>query len=394
MDRSRAREHRRRGGVLLLGFCFLFFMGLEAQETARQKALALEQQGQTAQAEQVWKGIAEGKPAGTVQGRTQMAEADAHLGLLEARQEHYPQAEVYYRKALALNPAFPGLRMNLGLALFKDNKFKEATVPFAAELRAHPGDTRLIILLGMSHYGMGDYFVAIPYLKQAAAKDAQNLPLRLALAHSCLWSKQYDCVMETYKQILALNAESAEADILAGEALDEKGDSAGAIEQFRAAVTANPKEPNVHFGLGYLLWKQSQFDEAAQQFEAELVNDPGSRDARIYLGDSFVELNDYAHARPELEKALTVDPTSALVHRDLGVVYADAGNNDGAILEFQKAMELDPKDVNTHWRLAKLYQKMGRRDEAKAEFAKASSMTKQSSDALYQKIDGARSAQP
>ena len=57
--------------------------------------------------------------------------------------------------------------------------------------------------------------------------------MRLTLAHSCLWSKQYDCVMEVYKEILALNAESAEADMLAGEALDEKGDDAGAIEQFR-----------------------------------------------------------------------------------------------------------------------------------------------------------------
>jgi Flp pilus assembly protein TadD len=47
--------------------------------------------------------------------------------------------------------------------------------------------------------------------------------------------------MAVYKEILALNADSAEADMLAGEALDEKGDDAGAIEQFRAAAKADPK---------------------------------------------------------------------------------------------------------------------------------------------------------
>src|SRR5581483_11814347 len=74
----------------------------------------------------------------------------------------------------------------------------------------------------MAHYGMGDYLVAIPYLKQAAKMDPQSLPLRLTLAHSCLWSKQYQCVMDVYKEILALNAESAEADMLAGEASTPK----------------------------------------------------------------------------------------------------------------------------------------------------------------------------
>jgi Flp pilus assembly protein TadD len=41
--------------------------------------------------------------------------------------------------------------------------------------------------------------------------------------------------------------------MLAGEAQDEMKNHGGAIEQFRAAVKADPKEPDVHFGLGYLL---------------------------------------------------------------------------------------------------------------------------------------------
>ncbi len=89
----------------------------------------------------------------------------------------------------------------------------------------------------------------------------------MLLAHSCLSAKQYQCVLDVYHEILLLNAESAEADMLAGEALDEMKNTAGAIEQFRAAVKADPREPNVHFGLGYLLWTQNQFDEAAKEFE-------------------------------------------------------------------------------------------------------------------------------
>lgn len=376
------KRHRR--SLLLLGALWVVTFGasvLSAQDGSIQHALTLEQQGQNTEAEQAWQSIARSNPHN--------AEAFAHLGLVEARQGRYSNAIANYRRALAINPALPGLQMNLGLALFKNKDFKESIKPFTAELKKHPDDERLTILLGMAHYGMGDYFVAIPYLRKAAEKDPQSLPLRLALAHSCLWSKQNQCVLDVYKQILALNAESAEADMLAGEALDETGDTPGATEQFRAAVRSNPKEPNVHFGLGYLLWTQKQFPEAAKEFQAELDNDPQHVQARAYLGDSYVQLNEYAKALPELEKAVAANSSFALVHLDLGIVYGEENRKDQAISELQKAIDLDPTDVAPHWRLAKLYQSMGRKEDAKAEFAKASAMNKESlqaSHALYEKL--------
>ena len=369
---------------LLLGVLWVVIFGttiLSAQDSSRQNALALEQRGQNAEAEQAWQNIARSNP--------KSAEVFAHLGLIEARQERYDDAIANYRKALAVNPGLPGLQMNLGLALFKAKDFRGSIKPFTAELKKHPDDQRLTILLGMAHYGMGDYFVAIPYLRKAAERDPQSLPLRLALAHSCLWSKQNQCVLDVYKQILALNAESAEADMLAGEALDETGDSAGATEQFRAAVRSDPKEPNVHFGLGYLLWTQSHFSEAAGEFQAELDNDPQHFQARAYLGDSYVHLNDYVKALPELEKAVAADPSFALVHLDLGIVCMQEGRKDEAIKELQKAIALDPKDAAPHFRLARLYQSMGREEDAKAEFAKVGTMGKESlqaSRALYEKL--------
>jgi tetratricopeptide (TPR) repeat protein len=345
--------------------------------------MQLEQQGKNAEAEQAWRSIAKANPRN--------AEAYAHMGLLEARQEHYDAAIALYRKALALNPAFPALQLNMGLALFKTGKFQEAIQCFQVELKKHPGDQRLTILLGMSHYAMGDYAGAIPYLKGALQKDSKNLSLQLTLAHSCLWTKQTQCVMDAYKQILLIDENSAEADMLAAEALDQEGDNAGATKLFREAVKANPKEPNVHFGLGYLLWTQSLFPEAAKEFQAELDNDPTRGQARAYLGDSYLQLNEYAKALTELEKAVLSEPSMSLVHLDLGILYADAKRNDEAERALLKAIELDPKSVAPHWRLAKLYQTMGKKEEAKAEFAKASSMNKEASQALHEKIAGAHS---
>ena len=305
---------------------------------------------------------------------------------MEARQEHYTQAIGFYQSANAIDPSFPGLQMNMGLAYFKSGLFKGAIKPFTIELRKHPGDARLIILLGMAHYGMGDYLVAVPFLQRAAEEQPQNLALRLALAHSCLWSKQYDCVQSTYREILNLNSSSAEAEMIAGEALDETGDDAGAMEHFKAAVAADPKQPNVHFGLGYLLWTQSHYTESAAEFAAELQNDAQNLPARAFLGDCYVKLNDYAKARPELEMALARDPSSAMVHRDLGIVLASEGKSEEAANELLKAIAYDPKDAAPHWRLARLYQSMGKRQEAAAELQKVSTMTKEANQPLTRRL--------
>jgi tetratricopeptide (TPR) repeat protein len=178
-------------------------------ENRRQTASALEQQGNYAEAETAWRAVLKAHPAD--------ADAFAHLGLLEARQQHYKEAVPLYRKALALNPAMPGVRLNLGLALFKSGALNEAIQAFTPLLKSEPPSSpealRVTTLIGLAHYGLGEYAAAIPYLKQATAADPQNLPFRLALAHSCLWSKQYQCVLDVYHEILTLNAESAEAEM-------------------------------------------------------------------------------------------------------------------------------------------------------------------------------------
>lgn len=348
----------------------------------RQTALSMEQQGNNSKAEVAWRAFLNAAPSNP--------EPYAHLGLLEARQEHYKEAVPLYRKALALGPQIPGVRLNLGLALFKSGEMKESIEIFEPLLNSEsvssPMAQQLTILIGMAHYGLAEYAQAVPYLKEAAARDTPNLPIRLALAHSCLWSKQYQCVLDTYHEILALNAESAEADMLAGEAQDELKNPRGAIEQFRAAVKANPKEPDVHFGLGYLLWTQRQYSEAAQEFQAELADNPNHVEALVHLADIQVQLNHPEAAFPLFEKALRLDPALELAHLDLGILYADDGRREDALRELKIAAKLAPTDINVHWRLGRLFRSMGKTEDAKAEFDKASTLTKAADEALINKI--------
>ena len=364
------------------------FLMAQEQDRAqiRLKAMALEQKGQNSEAEEIWGTIAKAD--------ARDAEALAHLGLLEARQEHYETAIDYYRRAVAINSDLPGLQMNLGLALFKVAQFPDAIKCFSSEIKRHPGGLRLTILLGMAHFGMKDYLIAIPYLQRATALDPQNLSLRITLAQSCLLSKEYQCVVKVQQQLLALKEESAQIDILAGEALDQMQQSVAALKQLRAAVLANPKEPNVHFGLGYLLWTQGKWEEAANELDLELQNDPQNVKTRIYLADSWVQLNEFAEALPGLENLDARDKSYPLVHRDLGIIYANSGRFEDAIRELMLAMESDPGNAELHLQAAKMYRSLGRTDQANAEADRARRLPPPRHPSLQEMIDSIENPAP
>jgi tetratricopeptide (TPR) repeat protein len=243
----------------------------------------------------------------------------------------------------------------------------------------------------MAYFGMDDYAAAIPCLEEAARRDQQSLSLRMVLVQSCLGAKQFVCVQDVYHQILALNPDSAEADIIAGEMLDEMKDEPGAVQEFRAAVKANPAEPNAHFGLGYMLWKLKEYEQAVPEFEEELKNVPNHPLALAYLGDSKMRLQHPEEAQADLEKAERTDSSIELVHLDLGILHANNDRTEDAVQELKLAVKLDPGDATAHWRLAHLYQKLGDKSAATAELQRTQHIITKADNSVFSKLHSAQS---
>jgi len=176
--------------------------------------------------------------------------------------------------------------------------------------------------------------------------------------------------------------------MLMGEALDGLGRAAGAIVEFQAAAAASPTEPQVHFGLGYLFWKERRYDDAEGEFRRELANDPSHARAKAYLGDVLLRRDDAERARPLLEEARRLDPKIRIVHLDLGILHAGRQEYEPATRELREAVRLDPSRADAHYRLAQVYQSLGRATEAKTEFAAVKRQHEKSNGDLVQQISG------
>jgi len=343
-----------------------------------QQALAFEHQGQWSEAAAAWRQVLTQRPKD--------AAACGHLGIALAHEGDYSGAAEAYRRALALNPRMTGLDLDLGLALFKQGKLQEAIAPLKRAAAAAPRSQQPRILLGMSYFGSAQYAAAVPYLRFALQQSPQNQELRSVLAQACLYARQFQCTLDQYKQIVAANPDSAPAHMLAGEADDGLNNTAAAVAEFQAAEMVAPREPNVHFGLGYLFLKQHKFDAAAREFQLELDNDPNHAQALAWLGDTQMKLQQPAAAQATLQRAVQLPGAARMAFVDLGILLADAGRNDEAAANFQHAIQMDPSQVDAHWRLARLYQSEGKRAEAQAEFAKSAALHQHQDESLVKQM--------
>jgi len=343
-------------------------------------ALALEQQGKFAEAAAAWHRIAQQHPSD--------AAAFASLGLALSKQGKYVESVPVYRKAIALNPGLPGVQLNLGLAEFKLGHFQSAIPPLSAALGADPDNLQVRTLLGMSCYGAKRFAEAAKYLNTAAKADPGNVQLHQVLAQSCLAAKEYSCALEEFRQILERDPDSSAAHMLAGEALDGLGRTPEAVAEFQTAAATAPREPNVHFGLGYLYWKLHQYDDAKPAFEQELINDPGHAQALAYLGDIELKRNNLEQALLLLKKAVQLRKDIRIAYLDTGAILAEQHHYRDAILALQHAEKLDPEQPDAHLRLGRLYKSMGNTAAAEKEFAMLRQLHQKADEDIAAKMSG------
>ena len=349
------------------------------QDEASQ-AVALDREGKYAEAAAKWRAVVKQEPRNPA--------AWASLGLDLARGQEYAQAVEAYQKAAALDPKLAGLQLNWGLAEFKQGHLAAAIAPFRAALAADPNNTQARTLLGLSYYGAGNFAAAVKELAPAAKADPENAELHRLLAQSCLSAKDFSCALEEFRWLLQRTPDSAATHVLMGEALDGLGRTSEAIAEFNEAAKAEPKTPNVNFGLGYLYWKSHRYEEAERAFEAELANDANHAQALAYLGDIELKNGNPEKALELLRKATAVSGNLRLAFVDMGVILTEQKKYQEALAALLRAEKLDASQPDVHYRLGRLYQAMGKTAEAQKEMARVKALHEKDEEEVSRKMGG------
>ncbi|MGH9378881.1 MAG: tetratricopeptide repeat protein [Terriglobia bacterium] len=391
------------GPARWVGLCFLGFLGLAlgvclgASASALPDGVAPEQQQRVAQlfaraARLIQKKDFQG--AAQVYEQALKIEPDSfevlnNLGVIYARLGEYPQAANAYERALRLKPGSFPLLVNLGLAYFKGREFGKAIKPLAQAVALEPDNFQAEALLGMSYYWARDFTAASAELEKLIAAKPGNQALQYLLCESYLETGQDQKVLDFFRSIPQGSFQPVTAHLLMGEADDGLNLTRQAIEEFKAAAALAPNQSGVHFGLGFLHWKNHDNQNAAAEFWREMQAGGLVAQSEAYLGDIAIKEGANKQARALIEQALRLTPKTALADYDLGILDAQAKNYGAAAIALKDAIRLDPGQRAAHDELARVYRAQGEMGLAAAELKSAASISAQNQPKLFQMVSAA-----
>jgi tetratricopeptide (TPR) repeat protein len=311
-----------------------------------------------------------------------------NLGVLYARLGEYPKAAATYERALRLQPRSLPLLVNLGLAYFKAGDFRSAIKPLREAADIRPDNFQARTLLGVSYYRVKEYARASTEFEQLVARQPDNSTLQYLLAESYLWSGQDRKLLSYFQQVLQRSPNSVTVHMLLGEADDGLDRREEAIKEFRAAAALDPTRLDVNFGLGYLYWKDHQYNKAAAEFEREIQARGDVAKSDAYLGDIALKEAKPREARPLIEQALRLFPGIRIAHYDLGVLDAESRDYSHAEEELKLAIRLDRSQADAHYRLAEVYRAEGEPQLASEQINQVKEIQQKKERKLFREISG------
>ena len=307
-----------------------------------------------------------------------------------------------FRDILAIDPNNVDAHGNLGAILFFEDAYADAIPQLRAALKLRPTLWKTRSLLGISEKRTGDTDAARLDLEKAfpnvtetkvriqtgmelieiysAAGDLAeaattvNILRKLEPIDGSILYTAYriysDLAEESLLSLSVVDPNSARMHQAIAHELAKRGDTAGAITNYRDALKLDPQLPGIHFELAEML---STLDtpessrEAEQEYRAALVANPRDEQSECRLGDIAIRTNDLQGATQHYNRALQLRPNDPEANIGLAKVLMSRDQPQKAEPLLQRALRSDPTSAVAHYRLSAVYRQTGRVDDAKHE---------------------------
>ena len=162
---------------------------------------------------------------------------------------------------------------------------------------------------------------------------------------------------------------------------------ADAVQNFTAAIAADPKDFSAHFNLAFALSMLRRDPESVAEYRKALDIKPDLYEAQLNLGILLVRDKQPADAVPLLQKAVAQKPAIFRPVYYLGEAQLESGDAKAAQESFQTAAGIDPKSAFAELGLARALTKQNRLDDAAPHFRKAAELDPTRRDVLLELAD-------
>jgi Flp pilus assembly protein TadD len=169
----------------------------------------------------------------------------------------------------------------------------------------------------------------------------------------------------------AAPADAASAPAPAGEPAASADDLESTRQSFEEKLKTNPNDPVALNGLGLALQGLGRPREALDAFRRACEAAPRNATARMNLAALEARMGNWDKAAVEYRIASRLIPDDYLAHYSLAMALQQTHDDQGAIPEFETAVQVSPREAAAHRGLAASLERVGRGADAAREYQRA-----------------------
>lgn len=275
--------------------------------------------------ETLWKDVAEKSPKN---GRGLM-----NYGLAKMAKGDYPEAEVYFNKALELWPQYPFLHVNLAILKSVTGDQASAENYFKNGIAFGPGLPDAWFYYGKFLAEHGRSAEAIPLLQKSIELSAAHIGARSILMsvynEAGDWA-QLEALAQSTLQIIPGNAEALRY-------LEASKTQKGKTDAMAEEIKKSPS-PEKYLDLSLVYYQKGEFQKCIEACVEALKLNPSFAEAYNNMGSSYNMLKQYDKAIEACRKALELKPDFELAKNNL----MEALKNRDALLNAEKTATEKP----------------------------------------------------
>lgn len=308
-------------------------------------------------------------------------------GSLQLRQQNLPQAEQYFRQAVAADPKSDLARGMVGhvCALRKDFTNADAEFKLAAELSPVRSSHRL--RYADFKIGLGQLSEAKAMLNQLVRKAPDYLPAWLRIARVALAEKHYDDCDAALRNVTQREPADVEAILLLANLRLRQNAPDKAVEALEKGLKYYPRFAQFHYHLALARAAQGDLSSALNSLGDALGYQPEFPQAELYRAELLLRRGQAASAIASLNELLRKHPGLLPAHMLLASAQTALGQLDAALKTYSAIRRSAPTNMQPVFLSGLVLAEQGNVAEARKAYETASGLAPESLAPVEQLIN-------